>query len=81
MRLPTKFDVHEWSIMEGFSRSVESDRIWDDLLFAIHGAGAVRHFKDNLRRHRIERDWFAFRDGALRDIAVEWCEEHKIQWK
>jgi hypothetical protein len=81
VRLPTKFDVHEWSIMEAFSHSVESDTIRDDLLFAIHGAGAFRHFKDTLRRCGIEQEWFSFRDEALRDIAVEWCEEHKIQWK
>ena len=81
VRLPTKFDVHEWSIMEDFSHSVESDTIRDDLLFGIHGAGAFRHFKDTLRRHRIEQEWFSFRDEALRDIAIEWCEEHKIQWK
>src|ERR1035438_5774387 len=81
VRLPTKFDVHEWSIMEDFSHSVESDAIREDLLFAIHGAGAFRHFKDTLRRCGIEQEWFSFRDEALRDIAVEWCEEHKIQWK
>ena len=46
--LPTKFDVHEWEIMQDFSRSVESDRIREDLLHAIHGAGAFRNFKDTL---------------------------------
>ena len=60
-RLPTKFEVHEWAIMQDFSRSVESDRISEDLLRAIDGAGAFRNFKETLRRHRIESDWFAFR--------------------
>ena len=27
-----KFEVHEWAIMQDFSRSVESDRISEDLL-------------------------------------------------
>ena len=31
LRLPTKFDVDEWAIMEDFSRSVQSDRIREDL--------------------------------------------------
>ena len=48
--LPTKFDVHEWGIMEDFSRSVASEGIRDDLLRAIHGAGAFRSFKDTVRR-------------------------------
>src|ERR1019366_7963051 len=44
--LPTNFEVHEWAIMQDFSRSVESDRIREDLLQAIHGSGAFRNFKD-----------------------------------
>jgi hypothetical protein len=76
--LPTKFDVHEWAIMQDFSHSVESDSIREDLLHAIHGAGAFRNFKDNLRRHGIESAWFAFRTEALRRIALSWCEENHI---
>jgi hypothetical protein len=60
---------------------VESDRIREDLLYALHGAGAFRHFKHTVRRCGIEKDWFAFRDESLRAIAVEWCEEHHISWK
>jgi len=80
LKLPTKFDVHEWAIMEDFARSVTSDRIRNDLLNAIHGAGAFRHFKETLRRHRIEPAWFTFRSEALREIAIDWCEEHRIQY-
>jgi hypothetical protein len=79
--LPTKFDVHEWEIMEDFSSSVKSARIREELLNAIHGSGAFRHFKDTLRRRGIESDWFAFRTEALRKIAREWCEENQIAWK
>ena len=59
--LPTKFDVHEWGIMQEFSRSVESEEIGDELSRAIHGAGAFRNFKDTVRRRGIESEWFAFR--------------------
>jgi hypothetical protein len=79
--LPTKFDVHEWGIMQDFSRSVESDRVCEDLLHAIHGAGAFRNFKDTLRRHGIESAWFVFRTEALRQIARSWCEENHIVWE
>jgi hypothetical protein len=80
-RLPTKFDVHEWAIMEDFSRSMPSDRIREDLLNVIHGAGAFRNFKNALRRHHIESAWFAFRAEALRQIAINWCDEHQIVWE
>ncbi len=80
-KLPIKFDVHEWAIMEGFSLEVKSDEAREDLLRAIHGAGAFRMFKDTIRRHRIEAAWFAFRAAALRQIALDWCEEHNIVWE
>jgi Uncharacterised protein family (UPF0158) len=80
-KLPTKFEVHEWAIMQDFSRLVESDRIREDLLNAIHGAGAFRNFKDTLRRHRSEAAWFTFRTEALRKIALNWCEESHIVWE
>ena len=81
VRLPTKFDVHEWALMEEFSNSVESDGIREDLMYAIHGAGAFRHFKAAIRRHRIEQDWYAFRADALKQIAIDWCEGHGIAWE
>ena len=79
--LPTKYEVHEWAIMQEFSNSVESDRIREDLLDAIHGAGAFRNFKATLRRHQVEAAWFEFHAQALRRIAVDWCEENHIAWE
>lgn len=54
--LPTKFEVHEWAIMQEFSRSVQSDSIREDLLNAIHGPGALPEFQrhPSAARHRID---------------------------
>jgi hypothetical protein len=81
LALPSKFDVHEWAIMENFASSMESNQLREDLLHAIHRAGAFRNFKDTLRRHRLEQTWFAFRTEALRPIALDWCEENQIPWE
>jgi hypothetical protein len=80
-RIPTKFDVHEWAIMEEFSNAVESERIREELLDAIDGAGAFRNFKAALGRRRMERAWFEFRADALRQIAIDWCERRHIPWE
>lgn len=80
-KLPTKFDVHEWEIMRDFADSVASERISEELLNAIHGAGAFRYFKDTLRRHRMEKVWYAFRTEALTEIARDWCEENHVEWR
>src|ERR1051325_7703169 len=37
--LPTKFDMHEWAMMAGFSRSVSDAALRDELLSAIRGRG------------------------------------------
>jgi len=79
-KLPTKFDIHEWEIMREFAESVEPERFSDDLQNAIRGAGAFRYFKDTLHRYRREKEWYAFRDDALRQIAIDWCEEHGIEY-
>jgi hypothetical protein len=79
--LPSKFDVHEWSIMQDFALSIEPGEIRDDLLDAIHGAGAFRNFKYALRVHRIESDWFEFRTNALRQIAIDWCKRNDVPWE
>jgi len=79
--LPSKFDVHEWEIMQDFSHSLEPSGIREELLDAIHGAGAFRRFKHTLRQHGIESAWFAFRTDALRQIARDWCEENRIAWE
>jgi hypothetical protein len=81
VRLPTKYDVHEWEIMREFADAVESERIGKELLNALHGAGAFRYFKDTLRRHRMESAWFAFRTEALTEMARDWCEENHVEWR
>jgi hypothetical protein len=79
--LPSKFDVDDWDIMHGFARSIRSEKIRTDLLDALHGAGAFRHFKHMLRINRVEARWHAFRTEALRQIAIEWCEENDVEWR
>jgi hypothetical protein len=79
--LPTSFDVHEWSIMERFSRDQRSERIRNQLLDAIHGAGAFRMFRSTIRRLGIEERWYDFRQKALQEVARDWLEQHGLPFK
>ena len=81
LELPDRFDIHEWSIMEGFSRGQDNDRIRQELLDAVHGVGAFRMFRSAIRRFGIEQSWYQFREEALAEIARDWLEEHKIPYK
>jgi hypothetical protein len=81
LELPDRFDIHEWSIMEGFARGHGNDRIRQELLDAIHGAGAFRMFRSLIRRLGIEQNWYQFREERLAEIAREWLEAHKLPYK
>jgi len=79
--LPSKFDIHEWSIMEGFARSVADGDVSDELEAALRGCGAFGRFKDTLRRRGMTDAWYRFRDVALEAIAVDFLEEHEIPYQ
>lgn len=81
LALPDRFDIHEWSIMERFSRAQNVERIRSELLNAIHGGGAFRIFRSAIQRLGLEQSWYQFRDEALADIARCWLEEHKLPYK
>src|SRR5215467_14293212 len=78
--LPTTFDIHEYSIMERFCLSVDDEDIRDDLCNAIRGRGAFRYFKDRVQLYGLAEEWYRYRDAALREIAIVWCEEHDISY-
>ena len=73
-------DIHEYRIMERFCSSIEDDDMRDDLCQAIRGRGAFRYFKDRIHAYGIAEEWYRYRDEALREIAVAWCEEHGIPY-
>jgi Uncharacterised protein family (UPF0158) len=81
VELPTKFGVHEWAIMRDFSSTVGSEGLRDELVRAIHGRGAFRRFKEVVRLHGIESEWFTFRADALARIARDWCDQHGIVYE
>jgi Uncharacterised protein family (UPF0158) len=78
--LPDRFEINEYRIMERFCLSVDDDDLRDDLCHAIRGRGAFRWFKDRVQAYGIAEDWYRYRDAALREIAVAWCEEHGIPY-
>ena len=79
--LPSKFEIHEWSIMERFAQSLTDAAMSDELDAALHGRGAFRRFKDAVHRLGIADQWYRFREAALEEIAIEFLEEHGIAYQ
>ena len=80
LHLPSKYDFHEYRVMEKFCLSIEDQEISDALYLAIKERGAFRRFKDGVHRFGILDEWYKFRDGALKQIAIDWCCENKIPY-
>jgi hypothetical protein len=78
--LPDRFEINEYQIMERFCLSTDDEDMRVDLCDAIRGRGAFRRFKDRMQLYGMAEEWYQYRDAALREIAVAWCEEHGIPY-
>jgi hypothetical protein len=77
--LPDQRDIHEWEIMEDFARrQIEEHR--EQLLDALHGAGAFRNFKRVTSDLNLREAWLSYRRDALERIVRNWLERHQLQW-
>ncbi|WP_338449508.1 UPF0158 family protein [Niallia oryzisoli] len=79
IELPTKFDIHEYGIMEDFCFSMKDERIQNSLLRAIGSKGAFQRFKDQIINLGIRDQWFSYRDERYKQIAKEWCRDNDIE--
>ena len=79
--LPSRYDIHEYSIMKTFCHTVRNSKTADDLFRAISGKGAFQRFKEAIHRHGIEQEWYNFKEKSFRDIGRDWCEENSITWQ
>jgi len=80
VELPSKFDIHEYRIMERFCLSIEDEQISDSLYYAIKGKGAFRRFKNGIYRFGVAEDWYEYWERAFTRIAKEWCEANTIEY-
>jgi uncharacterized protein UPF0158 len=80
LELPSKFDIHEYKIIERFCLDFPDERISDELLDEIRGSGAFRRFNDAVYKYGIEQDWFKFQDEAYKEIVISWLESNNISY-
>ncbi|MRR18066.1 MAG: hypothetical protein EG826_16585 [Deltaproteobacteria bacterium] len=80
LELPDRFEIHEYNIMREFCLSREG-RAGDDLVDQIRGKGAFGRFRNAVRRHRIEDQWYQFREKAMEEIAIAWLDRNHIAYQ
>jgi len=80
IKVPDKFDIHEYQIMQEFSRKYPNARISVALQDAIRGSGAFRRFKNLIYEYNLHEDWNEFQRQAYEEIAIDWLEAHEIPY-
>jgi len=80
IKLPDRWDINEYRIMEDFCSLVEDEMMSNVLFSAIRGSGAFRRFKDIINIYNLKDSWYQFRYEALKKIAIQWCEENGISY-
>jgi hypothetical protein len=78
IQLPDAWEINDYDIMKDFCYAVQDEALRNDVLDLIRGGGAFRRFKGFVHRKGIEKDWYAYRERAIRQIAREFLEARNI---
>lgn len=80
LRFPTKYAIHEYSIMESFIEFLPPGAAHQALAGAIRGRGAFRRFKNGIYYPWPDRQWYDYKAQAYREIAIRWCKDKGIEY-
>jgi hypothetical protein len=81
LALPSKLDIHDYSIMQDFCRSQQNDNLRTRLENSIRGSGAFRRFRATIEQAGLLEKWYAFKNSAYLEIARSWCEENGVEFE
>ena len=81
LELPSKFEHHEYSIVERFCESINEPRHKRKLKKAVRGKRAFRDFQKVLGKLGIQERWIGFRNRELEELAVDWLDRNDIAYK
>lgn len=80
IRLPSSHEMDEYAMMESFCQSISESNVKNILLSSIHGKGAFRRFNEKINQLQIADKWYQFRDHEYKKIAIEFCNNHNIDY-
>ena len=78
---PSKYEIHEYRIMADFVDELRPGAAREELAGAIRGKGAFRRFKNGIRYHRLEQQWYDYLAQAQREIAIRCCKENNLEYE
>ena len=80
LRFPTKYEIHQYRIMEDFIDQLSPGKAQEELVYAIRGKGAFRRFKQSVRFHGLEQRWYDYLAETYRELAIRWCKDEGVEY-
>lgn len=80
LRFPTKYEIHQYRMMEAFIDRFSPGRTQEELAYAIRGKGAFHRFKQSVRYHGLEQRWYDYLAEAYRELAIRWYAEEGLEY-
>jgi hypothetical protein len=80
LELPDRAHIDEWRMMQDFALEEEQCPCRSELESAVHGSGAFRRFRDEVRRFGLEEKWTRYREAEFERVARAWLDENKIPY-
>jgi hypothetical protein len=80
LRFPTKYEIHQYRIMEEFIDQLSPGKAQEELAYAIRGKGAFRRFKQSVWYHGLEQRWYDYLAEAYRELAISWCKDEGVEY-
>ena len=80
IELPSENDVDDYKIMGSFSESIEDVTVKNQLSKSIEAGGTFSKFRDCISQHDIVDEWYEYKDGAIKNMAISWCEKNNIEY-
>lgn len=77
--LPTRYYINEYKMMQDFVKTIKDKKIKNQLYNSLYGKGAFRRFKDTCSNFNIINDWYNFKNGRYKEIAINWCKKNNIE--
>ncbi len=79
LRLPDRFAIDEYSMMEDFVESLPEGSAKNNLESSLHGRGAFSRFKTKVHQFDLADAWYRYRDESYVEIAKSWCHDNGIE--
>ena len=78
--LPKSQEINEYKIMQYFIYEIDDEKLQDELLHVIQGAGAFKRFREAITEKKMKSVWHRYRREALYDLAIKWCVDNNIEY-